>query len=197
MPGFYPEGVYELVGFCVGVCEREEVIDCTGVDEGDLIIGLKSSGFHSNGFSLIRKVLRDRGVRLTDRLPELGKTVGEVLLTPTRIYVRQIKRLKKEVRVKAIAHITGGGIPENLSRVLPEGRRAVVEKGRIPENPVFRWIGELGRVEEGELFRTFNMGVGMVVIVPEEEREKALSVLGEDGFVLGYVEKGKRAVEIV
>ncbi len=197
MPGFYPEGVYDLAGFCVGVCEREEVITGKEVSPGDVLIGIRSSGFHSNGFSLIRKVLKDRGVKLTDKIEELGKTVGEVLLTPTRIYTKEVKKLKEKVKVKALAHITGGGIPENLIRVLPEGVKAVVEKGSIPENPVFEWIQKLGNIEEREMFRTFNMGVGMIAVVSESDKERALEILEREAFVCGYVEKGYREVEIV
>lgn len=197
MPGFYPEGVYDLAGFCVGICERKEVVTGKDVKEGDVIIGIRSSGFHSNGYSLIRKVLRDRGIKLTDRIEELNRSVGEVLLTPTRIYTKEVKRLRKEVKVKAFAHITGGGIPENLIRVLPESVRAVVEKEKIPENPVFRWIQDLGEVPEREMFRTFNMGVGMMAVIPEEDKEKALEILREEGFVCGYIEKGRREVEII
>ncbi len=197
MPGFYPEGVYDLAGFCVGVCDREEVITGKEVSPGDVLIGIRSSGFHSNGFSLIRKVLKDRGVKLTDKIEELGKTVGEVLLTPTRIYTKEVKKLKEKVKVKALAHITGGGIPENLIRVLPEGVKAVVEKGSIPENPVFEWIQKLGNIEEREMFRTFNMGVGMIAVVSESDKERALEILEREAFVCGYVEKGYREVEIV
>ncbi|WP_457600565.1 phosphoribosylformylglycinamidine cyclo-ligase [Hydrogenivirga sp.] len=196
MPGFYPDGVYDLAGFCVGVCEREEVITGREIEPGDILVGMRSSGFHSNGFSLIRKVLKDRGVKLTDRLEEFGKSVGEVLLTPTRIYTPEVKRLKDNLRLKGVAHITGGGIPENLVRVLPEGVRAVVEKEKIPENPVFTWIQRLGGIEEREMFRTFNMGVGMVFVVSEGDKERALELLGEDAFACGYVERGKREVKI-
>ena len=197
MPGFYPEGVYDLAGFCVGVCEREEVITGKEVSPGDVLIGIRSSGFHSNGFSLIRKVLKDRGVKLTDKVEELGKTVGEVLLTPTRIYTKEVKKLKENVKVKALAHITGGGIPENLIRVLPEGVKAVVEKGSIPENPVFGWIQKLGNIEEREMFRTFNMGVGMIAVVSESDKERALEILEREAFHCGHVEDGERVVEII
>ena len=197
MPGFYPEGVYDLAGFCVGICEREEVIKVQEVAHGDVIIGIASSGVHSNGFSLIRKILKDRGIRLTDRVEEIEGVVGEVLLTPTRIYTKQVKKLKNSIKLKALAHITGGGIPENLIRVLPENCRAVVEKNSIPEKPVFRWIQELGKVEEAEMFRTFNMGVGMMVIVKEDEKEEALKVLGKEAFLCGHVEEGERSVKIV
>ncbi|EDP75947.1 phosphoribosylformylglycinamidine cyclo-ligase [Hydrogenivirga sp. 128-5-R1-1] len=197
MPGFYPEGVYDLAGFCVGVCERGEVITGEGVRSGDVLLGLRSSGFHSNGFSLIRKVLKDKGVKLTDRVEELGQSVGEVLLTPTRIYTPEVKLLKSNVELKALAHITGGGIPENLIRVLPEGIRAVVDKKSIPENPVFAWIQKLGGVEEREMFRTFNMGVGMIAVVSPEDCDKALDALGRDAFVCGHLEEGKREVVIL
>ena len=197
MPGFYPEGIYDLAGFCVGVCEKDEVLTGEKASPGDVLIGIRSSGFHSNGFSLIRKVLRDRGVKLTDYVEELGGVVGELLLTPTRIYTGEIKKLKKSVKLKALAHITGGGIPGNLIRVLPEGVRAVVEKDRIPENPIFRWIQDLGKVEEKEMFRTFNMGVGMIVAVPEREKDTVLKLLGEDAFLCGYLEEGDRSVVIV
>ncbi len=194
MPGFYPEGVYDLAGFCVGVCERESVLK-GDVHSGDLLVGIRSSGFHSNGYSLIRKILRDRGLKLTEP-SGFGVSIGELLLTPTRIYTGAVKKLRESVRVRALAHITGGGIPGNLIRVLPEGVRAVVEKGSIPENPVFRWIQELGRVPGEEMFRTFNMGVGMIAVVPVEEKDRALAALGEDGFVCGYLEEGRREVRI-
>jgi len=196
MPGFYPEGVYDLAGFCVGVCEKESVITGKDIEPGDVLIGIRSSGFHSNGYSLIRKVLKDKGIKLSDSVEELEGTVGEVLLTPTKIYTKDVKKLKENVKVKALAHITGGGIPENLIRVLPEGVKAVVEKDRIPENSVFGWIQELGSIPEKEMFRTFNMGVGMIAVVSSEDLEKALSLLGEEGFVCGYIEGGERAVVI-
>ena len=197
MPDFYPEGVYDLAGFCVGICEKDKVITGKAVREGDRIIGIRSSGFHSNGFSLIRKVLKDRGISLKDYSPELGKTVGEALLTPTRIYTGLVKKLKKEVSLKALAHITGGGILENLVRVLPYGARAIIEKKSIPEEFLFKWIRDMGKIEEKEMFRTFNMGIGMVVIVEADEAERALSILGEDGKLIGYIEKGRKEVVII
>jgi phosphoribosylformylglycinamidine cyclo-ligase len=197
MPGFYPEGVYDLAGFCVGVCEREEVIEGSGIKPGDVLVGLRSSGFHSNGFSLIRKVLNDRGVKLTERVPFGDLTVGEELLKPTRIYVRQVRELKKHVRIKGIAHITGGGIPGNLVRILPENVRAVVERASIPENPVFGWIQDLGNIPEEEMFRTFNMGVGMILVLTEEDARRAVDLIGEEAFLCGYVERGRREVRLV
>lgn len=197
MPGFYPEGVYDLAGFCVGICEKGDVITGKEISPGDILVGIRSSGFHSNGFSLIRKVLKDSGIKLTDKIEEFGKSVGEVLLTPTRIYTREVKRLKSHIKVKGLAHITGGGIPENLIRILPRGVRAVVEKERIPENPVFPWIQQLGGVEEREMFRTFNMGVGMIAVVSEADKERALELLGKDSFLCGYIEKGERSVKVI
>lgn len=196
MPGFYPEGVYDLAGFCVGICEKEEVITGKEIKEGDVLIGLPSSGFHSNGYSLIRKVLELKGIGYEDFVEELGKTVGEVLLTPTRIYVKDIKRLKKEVKIKGMAHITGGGIPENLVRILPKGVKAVVEKEKLPKNPVFPWIQKLGNIPEEEMFRTFNMGVGMIVVLSQEDADKALEVL-KDAVLIGRIEKGDGEVVIV
>ena len=196
MPGFYPEGVYDLAGFCVGLCEKEEVINTKEINEGDVLIGLKSSGFHSNGYSLIRKVLELKKIKYTDYIQEFGKTIGEILLIPTRIYVKEIKKIKRKVKIKGIAHITGGGIPENLIRILPEGVKAIVHKKNIPENPVFKWIQELGKIEEREMFRTFNMGVGMIIAVSKEETDKVLKLL-KDSFYLGEIVKGSRSVEIV
>ncbi len=196
MPGFYPEGVYDLAGFCVGICEREEVITGKEIREGDVLVGLPSSGFHSNGYSLIRKVLEIKGIKYTDYVEELGKTVGEVLLTPTRIYVKEIKKLKKEVRIKGMAHITGGGIPENLARILPKDKKAIVEKSKLPQNPVFPWIQKLGNIPEEEMFRTFNMGVGMIIVLSEEDSYKALEIL-KDASRIGRIEKGTGEVVIL
>ncbi|RUM28524.1 MAG: phosphoribosylformylglycinamidine cyclo-ligase [Aquifex sp.] len=196
MPDFYPEGVYDLAGFCIGFCEKEKVIDGKDIKEGDVLIGLKSSGFHSNGYSLIRKVLDLNGIKYTDFVPDFEKTVAEILLTPTRIYVRDIKKLKKRVKVKGIAHITGGGIPENLIRILPENLKAVVYKKNIPDNPIFAWIQKLGKIEEREMFRTFNMGVGMIIVVGKEEAQKALELL-DGAFYLGEIREGTKAVDIV
>ncbi|WP_461828636.1 phosphoribosylformylglycinamidine cyclo-ligase [Aquifex sp.] len=196
MPGFYPEGVYDLAGFCVGICEKEEVITGEEIREGDVLVGLPSSGFHSNGYSLIRKVLEIKGIKYTDYVEELGKTVGEVLLTPTRIYVKEIKKLKKEVRIKGMAHITGGGIPENLARILPKDTKAVVEKSKLPQNPVFPWIQKLGNIPEEEMFRTFNMGVGMIIVLSEEDSDKALEIL-KDASRIGRIERGNGEVVIL
>ncbi len=196
MPGFYPEGVYDLAGFCVGIAEEEEIIRPQIIEEGDILVGFKSSGFHSNGYSLIRKVLTDKGIKLKDKT-DFGDTVGELLLTPTRIYTSFIKKMKKKVSIKGLAHITGGGIPGNLIRILPKGKKAIVEKDKIPENPVFDWIQDIGKIPEEEMFKTFNMGVGMIAVVSQPDSEKILKILGEETFLCGYVEKGRREVIIL
>ncbi len=196
MPDFYPEGVYDLAGFCIGVCEKEDVIDTGGIKSGDVLIGLKSSGFHSNGYSLVRKVLQLKGIKYTDFLEDFGKTVGEVLLIPTKIYVKEVREIKKHAKLKGIAHITGGGIPENLIRILPENVKAVIYKKNIPENPLFGWIQKLGNIDEREMFRTFNMGVGMILVVDEKDGDKILH-LSEDAFYLGEIREGTKAVEIL
>ncbi|WP_461832326.1 phosphoribosylformylglycinamidine cyclo-ligase [Aquifex sp.] len=196
MPDFYPEGVYDLAGFCIGVCEKEDVINTSGIKSGDVLIGLKSSGFHSNGYSLVRKVLQLKGIKYTDFLEDFGKTVGEVLLIPTKIYVKEVREIKKHAKLKGIAHITGGGIPENLIRILPENVKAVIYKKNIPENPLFGWIQKLGNIDEREMFRTFNMGVGMILVVDEKDGDKILH-LSEDAFYLGEIREGTKAVEIL
>lgn len=196
MPDFYPDGVYDLAGFCVGVCEKSHLLTGEEIKNGDMIIGLPSSGFHSNGYSLIRKVLTQKGVGYNDRLGEFGKRVYELLLEPTRIYVEDVKKLKTKVKIKGMAHITGGGIRGNLVRILPEGKRAVVKKSLIPKQEIFDWIRKLGNIEEEEMYRTFNMGMGFVIIVEEREVQKVRELI-KDTFVCGYIEEGKRDVLLV
>ena len=195
MPGFYPEGVYDLAGFCIGVVEEEEVIDTSKIGEGDILIGLRSNGFHSNGFSLIRKVLRDKNIVLTESPDYLGSPLGEILLKPTAIYVQDVIKLRKEVDVKGIAHITGGGIAGNLVRILPEGVKAIVELSAINVPPEMVWLSSVGRIPQAEMLKTFNMGVGMILVVAKEETEKALSVLGDKALKIGHIERGKKGVE--
>ncbi len=195
MPDFYPEGVYDLAGFCLGVCEEEDLITGKDIKAGDIIIGLPSSGFHSNGYSLIRKVLEHKGISYEDSFE--GKKVWEVLLEPTKIYIGDVRALMSSgVRIKGMAHITGGGIPGNLIRILPEGLRAVVERERIPKNPIFDWIRRMGGISLEEMFKTFNMGVGFMVVIGEEDKHKALEAV-PSSFVCGFVEEGKRDVVIV
>ncbi|SHK36644.1 phosphoribosylformylglycinamidine cyclo-ligase [Thermocrinis minervae] len=196
MPDFYPDGVYDLAGFCVGVCEKERLITGKDIKAGDIIVGLPSSGFHSNGYSLIRKILENKGVSYTDFVEDLNAKVWEILLIPTRIYWKEVKTLLEAgVIPKAMAHITGGGIGGNLIRVLPENKRAVVEKKRLPKKPEFEWIKDLGKVEEREMFRVFNMGVGFMFVLCPTVVDTVLSLLG-DAFVCGYIEEGERDVVI-
>ncbi|MEN3033606.1 MAG: phosphoribosylformylglycinamidine cyclo-ligase [Aquificaceae bacterium] len=190
MPDFYKDGVYDLAGFCVGFCEQEELLSPANVEAGDVILGLKSNGFHSNGFSLIRKVIDLAKI-------ELNNTLIEQILKPTRIYVKDILSLKEAgIKLKSMAHITGGGIRENLLRIVPDGLRAILDKSSIPENPVFKWFESLGMVSSDEMFRVFNMGVGFCVIVDESSVREALSIL-KDAFVFGKLEEGMRDVVFV
>lgn len=196
MPGFYPENEYDLAGFSVGVVERDKMLDKNSVKEGDIIVALPSSGVHSNGFSLVRKVF-DIENRCGEYFECLGKTLGEELLTPTRIYVKPIFALLDAVCVKSIAHITGGGFYENIPRSLPEGLSAKIDKAavRIPE--IFHLIQREGNIDERDMFNTFNMGVGMCVVITKEDAEKAIDVLGNNGvdaYVIGKVVAGDSGV---
>lgn len=202
LPGMYADGEYDLAGFCVGVVDRDRLIDGSGITVGDRIVGLGSTGLHSNGYSLARKILFDRhGYGLDHVFPELGRALGEVLLTPTRIYVRTVLNLVRDFTVKGMAHITGGGLPENLPRVLPQGCRAVVDRSAWEVPALFRLLQDLGSVPEEELFRTFNCGIGFAVIVPPQEVEEVvarLGALGERAWVIGVIEEreeGQRALE--
>ena len=191
MPGSYPDGEYDVAGFAVGVVERAAILDGSAVREGDVVLGVPSSGLHSNGFSLARKALLERGgLALDARLPELGAPLGEVLLTPTRIYTRAVAAALGAGGVRALCHVTGGGLPGNLPRVLPEGLGAEVDPRAIPRPPIFDVVARLGGVEEREMRRAFNLGVGLVAVVdPESERAvtDALRGAGEAPFPLGRV----------
>jgi len=198
MPSFYPDNVYDLAGFCIGIGEREDLTDKNRLKEGDVLIGIKSSGIHSNGYSLVRKIVEENRLRYEDFIEEFNKKLWEVLLEPTRIYTEHLKRIRDAgIRIKASAHITGGGIVENVKRIVPENLNAVIEKNRIPENPVFKWISELGRVEEREMYRTFNMGMGFTIVVEEKYKDRVLDLIGEDGFICGYMEKGSGDVLLI
>ena len=189
MPGMYPEGEYDLAGFCVGVVEKSRIIDGSKVRPGDVLIGLASSGPHSNGYSLIRKIVEVTGADLAADLD--GRSLGEALLEPTRIYVKPLLDLFNKVEVHALAHITGGGLSENLPRVLPADSRARIDAASWQRPAVFDWLQKQGRVEETEMYRTFNCGVGMVVCVAAEdgaETLRRLSAAGETAWELGCVE---------
>lgn len=198
MPGMYGEGEYDIAGFAVGVVDRRKMIDGSAIRPGDAVIGLASSGVHSNGFSLVRKLLlEDKGWSLGQRIPELDGALGEVLLTPTKIYVRTILSLLRETTIKGMAHVTGGGFIENIPRVLPEGADVVIEEGSWPVPPIFKVLREAGNVAHDDMFRTFNMGIGMVLIVPEEEAGRTIGraqALGEGAYRIGTVTEGTRMV---
>lgn len=193
MPGFYRDDEYDLAGFAVGVVERSRVINGSAIKEGDLLIGLPSSGLHSNGFSLVRKVLLEKaGLKLDSFIEPLGETLGKVLLTPTRIYVKTILPLLEEVEVNGMAHITGGGIGENLQRILPTGMGAVIDAAATNTPPIFKLIEELGQVPREEMFRTFNMGIGFILAISPHHYDKALKCLhakGEKPIVIGKVSR--------
>ena len=200
MPGMYKEGEYDLAGFAVGVVEKEKMLDGSRTRKGDILIGLASSGVHSNGYSLVRKLIEMKGYSLDTYIDEIGKKLWEELLTPTKIYVKPILKLSKEVEIHAIAHITGGGIPGNLIRVLNEDIKAVIEEGSWEVLPVFKWIQKEGNIPKEEMYRTFNMGIGMILALPEKDKEKAISILEEEGekpYIIGYLEEGEKSVNIL
>lgn len=198
MPSFYPDGEYDLAGFAVGVVDRQKIIDGHDIVPGDLLVGLASTGLHSNGFSLARRVLLDdAGLTLSSRVDDLAHSLGETLLTPTRIYVRTVLKLIVAHRIKGIAHVTGGGITENLPRVFPQGRLGLIRRGSWAVPPIFPLIQRLGRVEEEEMYRVFNMGIGLILVVPAEEAEKVVMSArqeGETAWIIGEVAQGS-AVE--
>ncbi len=185
MPSVYSEGEYDLAGFSVGVVEKAKMIDGSRIDVGDVIIGVASSGFHSNGFSLVRKVF--------DKEMEDFK---DELLKPTKIYVKSILELNKVFDLKGIAHITGGGFLENIPRILPDGTKAVIKKGSWQVHQIFNEIQTKGEIQDLEMYRTFNMGIGMVIILPAKEAESAIKKLGEEGYLIGQIEMGNKEVEI-
>jgi len=191
MPGFYPEDEYDLAGFAVGLVDKKKVIDKTEMKEGDVIIALPSSGVHSNGFSLVRKVFDIENADIKAPIEALGgKSLGETLLTPTKIYVKPVLELIKNIRVKGISHITGGGFFENIPRSIPDGLGAVIKKSDVKVLPIFELIAKEGNIPEKDMYNTFNMGVGMTIVVAPEDKEKALEILrscGEDAYILGSI----------
>ncbi len=200
MPGFYPIDEYDLAGFCVGVVDKDKVLDNTKMKEGDVVIALPSSGVHSNGFSLVRKVFDVDNADIKTPVAELGgKSVGETLLTPTKIYVKPMLALFEEVTVKAVSHITGGGFYENIPRSIPDGFGAKIDKSALKILPIFDLIAKTGNIPERDMFNTFNMGVGMSIVVAKEDAEKALEVLkanGEDAYIIGEIIAGDEKVVI-
>jgi phosphoribosylformylglycinamidine cyclo-ligase len=194
MPGLYTPGEFDLAGFCVGLVERAKIIDGSQVEEGDVVLGLASSGFHSNGYSLVRKVLEVSRLSLDDRFPDMSETIADTLLRPTRIYVRSVlDLLDADIPIKAMAHITGGGVIGNLSRVIPEGLSARLDFSRREIPSMFRAIQRLGDIADEEMFATFNMGVGYVLVVPRTHLSQALRLLadrGEEAIPLGETASG-------
>ncbi|SHJ38393.1 phosphoribosylformylglycinamidine cyclo-ligase [Desulfofundulus thermosubterraneus] len=201
MPGFYGPGEYDLAGFAVGVVERERIIDGSSIRPGDRLVGLPSSGLHSNGYSLARRVLLEvAGYGVDTYQEDLGRTVGEEMLEPTRIYVRTVLPLLEQFDIRGMAHITGGGLTENIPRILPRGTTAVVEHRSWPVPPVFSLIQSIGQVAEEEMLRTFNMGLGLVMVVPAEQTDALLthlSQLGEKAYLVGEIAGGEREVKYV
>lgn len=202
MPGMYPEGEYDIAGFATGAVEKERLIDSSRVAEGDVLLALPSSGVHSNGFSLVRKIIADRGLDLHRVYPELesDRPLGEVLLTPTRIYVKPVLEVLAEVEVDGIAHITGGGFYENIPRIIPEGLMAVVDVEKIPVPAVFRFLEKEGGIPRGEMYGVFNMGIGLVLAVRPEAAPRVREILekaGEHPLEIGTVERSEDGKNIV
>ena len=200
MPGFYPENEYDLAGFVVGMVDKPKILDNKTVRAGDAIIALPSSGVHSNGFSLVRKVLASAGAELDAPNAMLGgHSIGETLLAPTKIYVKPMLALMDKVTVKAVSHITGGGFYENIPRSLPDGFTAKIQRSDLRTPPIFELIARLGGIPDRDMFNTFNMGVGMTAVVAADDADKALSILrdnGEDAYLIGETVPGDRGVEI-
>jgi len=201
MPGFYPEGEYDLAGFAVGVVDKDKVINGSDISEGDAIIGLASSGLHSNGYSLVRKVFFDlKKMDINNHIPELGTSLGEELLKPTEIYVNAFNALRDKVRIKGMAHITGGGIPGNLPRIFPSGISAVIDEHAWTAPPVFNMIRTMGSVPIDDMRLTFNMGIGYIIVTTGAESKTAISILkaaGVDSFLIGNIERGGHGVRYV
>lgn len=199
-PGLMPEDEYDLAGFAVGVVDKKDIITGKELADGDVLIGMASTGVHSNGFSLVRKVFKMEKEVLDTYHEELGTTLGEALLAPTRIYVKALKNIKEAgVRVKACSHITGGGFYENIPRMLPEGKRAIVEKDSYPVPPIFKMLAREGQIEEQMMYNTYNMGLGMIVAVSPENVDAAMEAIkkaGDTPYVVGKIENGEKGVTL-
>jgi phosphoribosylformylglycinamidine cyclo-ligase len=201
MPGFYPRGEYDLAGFAVGMVDRPKIVDGSAIREGDQIIGLASSGLHSNGYSLARRVLlEDANLELTDFMNALDLPLAEELLKPTTIYVRTVLELLRKVRINGMAHITGGGLVGNIPRILPKNLSVEIKSESWPLPPIFKLIADLGAVDRGEMYRVFNMGIGYVLVIPEEDRDQAVNHFagsGQQAFLIGKVISGDNRVVII
>lgn len=199
MPGFYPENEYDIAGFAVGIVDRKKIIDGKSIEEGDALIGLPSSGLHSNGFSLVRKLLNLTEDKLTKPIQQLGTTLGEELIKPTRIYVKTILQLKELFPIKGICHITGGGFIENIPRMIPEGLRVKIHRGTWPVPPIFNLLQTIGSITDESIYNTFNMGIGMVLAVDHSlavDVLKKLESMDEKAYVIGEIVKGEAGVEL-
>jgi phosphoribosylformylglycinamidine cyclo-ligase len=199
MPGFYPENEYDIAGFAVGIVDRKKIIDGKSIKEGDVLIGLASSGLHSNGYSLVRRLLNPTEERLREHVEKLGTTLGEELLRPTRIYVKTILQLKDKFTINGISNITGGGFIENIPRMIPEGLRVKIKLGTWPVPPIFKLLQQLGELSDRSIYNTFNMGIGMVLAVNPEiapDVVRYLESLGEKAYTIGQVIRGEAGVDL-
>ncbi|MFP4698393.1 MAG: phosphoribosylformylglycinamidine cyclo-ligase [Eubacteriales bacterium] len=201
MPGFYSDDEYDLAGFSVGIVDKKDVINGKSMKEGDVLLGFASSGIHSNGYSLVRKVFDMSKESLDKYYDEIGSTLGEELLKPTKIYTKNIHLLKKEgITIKALSHITGGGFYENIPRMLQEGYHAKIDKNSFNTLPIFNFLMKAGNISEEDMFSTYNMGIGMIAVVPKDEAKKAIKILaeqlGEKSYIIGEIEKGKEGITL-
>lgn len=199
MPGFYPVDEYDLAGFAVGIVDKNKIIDGKRIKAGDKLIGISSSGIHSNGYSLVRKLINPTEKNLTEYVEKLGCTLGEALIKPTKIYVKTILSLIEKYDVKGISHITGGGFIENIPRMIPEGLRVSIQKGSWPVLPIFELLRDLGNMADSDIFNTFNMGIGMVLAVEAEKADEIteyLKSLGEEAYIIGSITEGEAGVDI-
>ena len=200
MPGFYPVDEYDLAGFTVGIVDRNKIIDGKNIKAGDKLIGLPSSGVHSNGYSLVRKLINPTEKNIAEYIEKLGCTLGEELLKPTRIYVKTVLDLIEKHEIKGISHITGGGFIENIPRIVPEGLRVTIEKGSWPVLPIFDLLRELGKMEDKDIFNTFNMGIGLVMAVDSAKADAVVDYLksvGEAAYIIGSITEGEAGVDII
>lgn len=199
MAGFYQEGDYDVAGFAVGIVDRKKLITGETISEGDVILGIPSTGIHSNGYSLVRKLAKENHWDLKKVYPTFDKSLGEVLLTPTRLYPKVVLPLLSHIDIKGMVHITGGGFYENIPRILPEGTAVVIDGDSWPVLPIFPFLKKEGNIDAHEMYRTFNCGIGMLLILNQEDADKAMNILSEQGekiYRIGYVTKGKKEVTI-
>ena len=199
MAGFYQEGDYDVAGFAVGIVDRKKLITGETISEGDVILGIPSTGIHSNGYSLVRKLVKENHWDLKKVYPTFDKSLGEVLLTPTRLYPKVVLPLLSHIDIKGMVHITGGGFYENIPRILPEGTAVVIDGDSWPVLPIFSFLKKEGNIDAHEMYRTFNCGIGMLLILNQEDADKAMDILSEQGekiYRIGYVTKGKKEVTI-